>query len=206
MTTPRYNAHIVGQGLARLTSQFITQPNIRAWLAVLLRPWQELEDATWGVLYGRLLRYAKCYAWPLKNAAFDSLGALVGCSRQGSRDVEYRARIYLEAAVNRSTGRTVDWSRIARILLPWCTSMLYADGQAAVYFGAWNLRLPPVSTATQLSKVPGNGIGGVFAWTTWSTGNDFIPGSTYDGAAGQGGWGSVYDSTVGGVLVAGSEI
>ena len=207
MTTARHNTQIVGQGLARLTSAFITKPNVRAWLAVLLRPWQQIEDATWDVMFGRQLADAVCYVLPVQNAVFDVLGRLVGIKRLGAEsDVRFKARIYLAAACNRSTGRTTDWAGIAKVLAPWCDATYYLDGQAAVWFGAWNLGLAPVPVAAQLAKVPGNGIGGLFAWSTWPEGDDFSCSSVYDSTAGEAGWGSIYDSTVGGVLVAGSEI
>jgi hypothetical protein len=117
MPVPVYNQQIVAQGVARLTGAFRNQPNCAAWTAVLLQPWQDLEDATWSVLTGRLLATAPRYDPPQTNPVFDSIGALVGQQRLGLSDTEYVVAIYLRIAVNRATGAVGDWAKFAKILL-----------------------------------------------------------------------------------------
>jgi hypothetical protein len=114
---PIYNPQIVAQGLARLTGAFGQKPNVRAWLAACLQPAQDLEDATWQVLGARFLASATRYTLPETNAVFDTIGALVGQPRNGYSDSDYVSLIYLRIAVNRSLGRTTDWSRFGGILL-----------------------------------------------------------------------------------------
>jgi hypothetical protein len=201
---PRQNLQIVGQGLARLTSAYITQANCRAWLAAILQPWQDLEDATWSVLTARQLTTATLYNLPQTNVVFDVIGDLVGIQRNGLSDQFFQALILLQIAVNRATGRTLDWSRFAQILGPYTSEgILYLDGTADFEFGLWNLTLPPQAVGRALSIAVPNGIGASLAYTTWpDIGTDIEFTSVYDSTAGQSGFSSVYDATAGGVLAA----
>ena len=206
---PSYNNQVVGQALARLSGAFITQPTIRAWLMVVMQPWQDLEDATWGVLTLRFLATAAVLTLPATNSVFDSIGALVGVTRAGTilSDLVMKALIYLRIAVNRCKGQIVDWSRFAQILAPYVGGpVMYLDGQAGVYFGLWNLQLPPNAVGQELARAPGNGIYGELAYSTWPDGEDFGFTSVYDASAGQAGYGSVYTTGVGGLQVAGIEL
>lgn len=208
VTPPIYNPNVVAQGLARLTSAFVTKPAIRAWLTVLLQPFQDVEDALFQVLTMRFLATAAVLTLPAQNTVFDTIGALVGVSRQGVAlsDATMKALIYLRIAVNHSTGRITDWSRFAQILAPFVSAIVYLDQQASIYFGLWDLTLPPNAVAAELGRAPGNGIYGLLAYTTWADGNDIAFDSVYDGTSGQGTWGSVYTTTVGGLLVAGAAL
>jgi hypothetical protein len=170
-----------------------------------------LEDRIRSVLNTRILRTATCYSNTVSipgtdNVVFDTLGALVGVSRGGLGDLSYRSVIYLEVAVNRATGRTTDWSGFFNILQPYCSgTVIYLDGEAAFYYGLWNLTLDPNQIGLALSKAVPNGVGGYFAYTTWPDGNDFEWGSRYSAGAGQGTWGSRYNTATGGLWVAGIE-
>lgn len=201
---PVYNNKIVAQGLARLTSAFITKPNVRAMLSVYLQPFQDLEDATFQVLASRFLSTATLYTLPATNVVFDSLGSIVGQARAALSDLQLKAMIYLRVAVNRATGRVTDWSRFAQILAPFCDDepIFYGD-QAGIYFGTWNITLPADTVASALARAVPNGVRAHYHYTTWADGNDFEWGSRYDSTVGQGLWGSRYDSTVGGLWVAG---
>jgi len=178
-------------------------------LAVYLAPFQDLEDAIWGVLNDRILSTATTYSGLVSvpgtdNSVFDVLGALVGVKRAGLGDVALESVIYLEVAVNRATGRTTDWAKFFTILKPFCSgTVIYLDGDAAFYYGLWDLQLDPNQIGLALSKAVPNGVGGSFAYTTWPDGNDFMWSSRYDSSAGQGKWGSRYDTSVGGLWVAG---
>ena len=81
---------------------------------------------------------------------------------------------------------------------------MYNDqqGQAAIYFGLWDLTLPPNDVGAELARAPGNGIYGELVYTTWADGNDFDFSSVYAAGAGEGTFGSVYDPTVGGLQAA----
>jgi len=225
MPLPRYNSQVVAQGLARLTSAYVTQPNVRAWLAVLLQPWQDLEDATWQVLTMRYLGTATVYALPQTNVVFDSIGALVGQPRQGLSDSDYKSLIYLRVAVNRATGRTTDWARFATIMLRFSGGpVAYLDGypnaampqptpqsagDASFYLAMYNLGLSPPLIAGILAAAVANGSRGTLVYTTWpfqadakgapGANGDLICGSVYDATAGNGSLGSTYTTAAGGL-------
>jgi hypothetical protein len=207
MTVPTKNSQVVAQGLARLTSGF-QKPNIRAWLAVCLQPWQDIENATWDVLTSRFLKTAVTYTLPETNSVFDSLGAIVTQPRHGLSDVEYRSMIILRVAVNRSTGRTIEWGRFARIILRHLATggVSYFETSAALVLGIWGFDpaapTVPIVAAQVLSSALPNGVGGELAYSTWPDGADFSCSSVYDTSAGQAGFGSVYSATAGGPMVA----
>lgn len=205
MTVPSKNTQIVAQGLARLTSAFITQPNVRAMLAVYLQPFQDIENALGAVLVGRFLSTAPVYTLPQTNSVFDAIGALVGQQRFGLSDADYKSILYLRVAVNRATGATPDWSKFGAILLQTAGGPVsyYDGGDAAFFFGVWDMELNPTIVSQTLSGAVPNGVYGLFAYSTWPDGNDFEWGSVYDGTAGQAGWSSFYQPSVGGLLVAG---
>jgi hypothetical protein len=211
---PSHNSQIVAQGLARLTSAFIAKPHCRAWLAAILQPVQDLEDATWGVLLGRFLRTATVLTTMPGNVVFDSLGALVGLARGGLYDTDYKAMIFLRVAVNRAQGRTTDWSNFAAILLA-----NFASGPVALFenggtidFGVWGFSsLPsevniPNLVAQALALALPNGVAGTLAYSTWPDGNDFSFSSRVATGAGEAGFGSRYSAPAGGVLVAAAAL
>src|SRR5580700_8605674 len=181
MPVPVYNGQIVGQGLARLTSAFITKPNVRAWLAATLQPWQDLENATWAALGARFLASAPCYTLPATNNVFDTIGALVGQPRDGYSDTDYKSLIYIRVAVNRSTGRTVDWSNLASILLREAAGPVgYMDGApnagpadplpeivGGASFALWCYDmaiLNPILVASIMAEAVPNGVRGTFIY------------------------------------------
>jgi hypothetical protein len=203
VTVPVYNDKIVPQGLAKLTSAYITKPNVRAWLAAVLQAQQDLEDATFAVLRMRFLRTAQLFALPQTNIVFDTIGKIVGIGRGVMSDLQYQSAIFLEVAVNRSNGNTTDWSRFGAILTPFIDALIYLDcDMASFYFGLWNLQLDPNIIGSSLTRAVPNGVYGELAYTVWPDGSDFEWSSFYDSTAGELGWGSVYDTTVGGLLAA----
>jgi hypothetical protein len=219
VAVPRYNQQIVAQGLARLTSAFITKPNVRAWLAVILQPWQDLEDATWDVLTGRFLSTAEILAPTTAlpgNVVFDILGELVGQSRNGLADVEYRAFLYLRIAANRAKGLTTDWSNFAAIILKNFAAgpVSFYESGAGLFLGVWGFSgddaetsIPNLIAQALHAAVP-NGVNGVFAYTTWpDTGGDFEwDDTTNPSTTGNDGWGDSVSGAVGGMLVSGIGI
>jgi len=204
---PRWNTHIVGQGLARLTDQFVRQPNIRTWLATLLSECQALENATWQVLTMRSLATAPVQQLPATNAVFDVIGEIVGQPRNGMSDLDYKSLIYLRIASNRATGAVTDWSRFGQILLRTASGPVgFWGDQSSVLFCVSGMALNAIVVAQVLAGAVPNGQRGVFAYTTWPDGYDVAFGSVYDPSAGQQGYGSVYDSTAGGGTAAGAAI
>lgn len=200
---PRRNPQVVAQGLAWLTWQF-QQPNIRAWLAVLLQPFQDLEDATWDVLTQRFLASAPMQSLPETNVVFDAVGELVGEPRNGMSDYDYKSLIYLKIAVNRSTGAAPNWSRFGQILLQTAGGPVgYWGDQSGILFTVSDMALNPYVVGAALSDAVPNGQHGVFSYTTWADGADQAFGSVYDATAGQQGYSSVYDTSAGGGVASG---
>lgn len=204
MSEPVQNTAVVAEGLGLLTSMYAKQPNVRNILTAILSQRQLLENVMFQVYSGRNLRGAALYALPVTNSVLDAIGALVGQPRDGLSDAQYQPIIFLRAAVNRATGRATDWSKFAQILLGFSGGGVeYYQGEASFFFFVGDMLIDPVVVASVLFDAVPNGIGpGVFAYSTWVDGNDFMWGSTYSAGAGQGKWGSHYDGTVGGLLVA----
>ena len=220
MPVPLQNPQVVGQGLARLTSAFITKPNVRAWLAAILRPWQDLENAAWQVYTMRLLATATQYTLPATNAVLDSIGSIVGQSRDGLGDADYVSLILLRIAVNRATGRITDWSGFGGLLLRFSGGPLfYWEGGArkdasSVFFVA-----PPLGYVVG-PTIPAQIIGGDDAFVLFIYDMELIPvliagilagavpngeravlgytqGLFTPGARGDLRWSSAYDNTAG---------
>jgi hypothetical protein len=210
MATPIQNLQVVAQGLARLTSSFITKPNIRAMLAIYLQPFQDIENALFQVLTMRFLGTATLYALPETNPVLDAIGGIIGQPRNGMSDASYQSAIYLRIAVNRSNGRTANWAQFGQILLQRAGAggpVSYYEAAAGLFFGVWDLAtLDPVAIAKILAGAVPNGVYGVFAYSTWPDGNDFEWGSVYSAAAGEGTWSSVYEPAIGGLWVASEAI
>ena len=217
MTVPSQNTQIVAQGLARLTSAYITKPNVRALLAVYLQPLQDAETALWQVMTTRFLSTAQNCTLPSTNPVLDTIGQLVGQPRMGLSDSDYKSMLYLRIAVNRSIGRSTDWSNFGRILIrAGALSAVYVDanpntnqpspmlnpGEASFLFFLYSLPLNPALVALVLAGACPNGVRGVFGFTTWpkTTGatGDMIWASSYDSTSGSGTWGTHYSGTVGG--------
>ena len=141
----------------------------------------------------------------LTNANMDVVGNLIGQLRLGQNDLNYLSVITLRIAINRSIGTVVNWSNFAAILLRTSGGPVsyYEGGDAQFFFGVWDMTLNPAIVAQILSSAVPNGVGpNIFAYTIWPDGNDFVWSSTYDGSAGEGVFSSVYDTSIGGLLVA----
>ncbi len=143
----------------------------------------------------------------LTNALMDTVGNLVGQPRLGQNDLNYLSTIYLRIAVNRSYAVPPNWSNFAAILLQTSGGPAdYWEGDAAFRLSVYDMTLNPIAVATVLAGAVGNGILGQFGYSTWPDGNDFSFTSRYSSGAGEAGWGSRYDSGVGGLLVALSDL
>lgn len=204
---PQQITNYSSAALALLTSQFTATaaPNLRALLSALTSEEQTLEGVLFACLLQRQLATATQYSLPTTNTALDQLGNLVGEPRNGLSDAQYIAAISLRAAVNRSIGASVNWSSFAAILLATTgggSNPVYLEGQAALDFGMMNMSLSPIVVAATLAAATPNGVRSGFWYSTWSPSLNFEWGSVYSGGAGQGGLGSVYNSGVGGFLIA----
>lgn len=102
-------AHITDHaqaGVGLLIEQYKGMPRLEGMLRAYLNRVQELEDAIWSVIIGRLVDYAV-------GIQLDVLGRLVGQVRNGATDEPYRARIRARIAANRSLGTPDDIIRVA---------------------------------------------------------------------------------------------
>lgn len=135
MTSPI--AHIpdhAALGLDMLPAQLAEQPTAAAILRAILGEVQALEDALYALLTERGLDGAT-------DAALDQLGELVGESRYGATDVDYRRRIRLRIHRNTSRGEP---ERLIRVLkeLTDSASVYYvepAPGVASLTFDGQDL-------------------------------------------------------------------
>lgn len=136
------------------------------------------------------------------------LGKIVGAPFLGESDAGYLAKIIVQIRVNRSQGLSEDLIQIATLSYRGSgQTPSYLDYPTQASFRLEALDVPsPLILASQLSKARSIGTRGIFAYSTWSTGNDFKFTSRYGGTPDEGLWGSRYDSTVGGLLVAGTGV
>lgn len=164
---------------------------------------------TLSTTFGGTTNTAVTATQPLTNANMDVVGNLVGQQRLGQNDLNYLSIITLRIAINRSFGSITNWSDFAGILLNTSGGPVfyYETGSASFYFGIWDMTLNPNIVGQVLATAVPNGVGpNIFAYTTWPDGADFTCDSVYDTSTGELGWGSIYTSTVGGLLVAAISI
>lgn len=91
----------VETGLGRLIERWKGKPNVEAFLRSYLEEIQELEEAIWFVIFGRMPDYAE-------GDQLDQLGKIVGQARDGASDDVFRARISVRVRINRSFGTALD--------------------------------------------------------------------------------------------------
>lgn len=107
MAIARVTDHVQA-GLDLLIQQYRDKPRIAGWLTAYLNRCQELEDAIWSVIVGRLIDAAE-------GVQLDALGSIVGQVRQGEADELYRIRIRARIAANKSLGTPDDVLNVAII-------------------------------------------------------------------------------------------
>lgn len=98
------------RGAARLTEQFKQQVAVVALLKSWIGEVQQLEDQAYELRLQRALDTAE-------GVSLDVLGAIVGQSREGRTDDQYRVWIAGRALVNRSRGKTPQIIAIAAKLV-----------------------------------------------------------------------------------------
>ncbi len=96
-------------GLSRLIERWKNQPNVIAFLRSYLEEMQELEEAIWFVIFGRMPDYAE-------GDQLDQLGKIVGRRREGLPDELFRVFIKAQIRVNQSFGRALDVIEIIQIV------------------------------------------------------------------------------------------
>ncbi len=88
-------------GLGRLIERWKGKPNVEAFLRSYLEQIQDLEEAIWFVIFGRMPDYAE-------GVQLDQLGKIVGRARDGMPDDAFRLYIKAQIRVNQSFGTVPD--------------------------------------------------------------------------------------------------
>jgi len=99
-----------GEAVSLLPHQHKEKLLTEAWLRVLVRPFQRIENVTWQVLTEMDLETAI-------GAQLDILGRVVGEARAGKADEDYRRFIRARIRVNRSSGTINELVKIIRLML-----------------------------------------------------------------------------------------
>ncbi len=98
------------RALTTLLSQWQDSPKLKALLAALIGRVQEMEDDAWALATQRALTVAV-------GAQLDQLGRIVGQSRGGFTDADYRKLINVRIIANRGGGRAVVLLQVVAILV-----------------------------------------------------------------------------------------
>lgn len=186
-----------------LIEQYKAKPRIDSLLCILLDEVQAIDVAGFDLHVHRGLDSAY-------GAQLDGLGALVGRSRGGLDDPNYRARIRVQILVNKSSGRWPELMQIMAILFPdgdvefrayWPASVIVRLHQA--------LDLDPSVVAQILRDAASAGVRILFVYSLVEPASTFrfasLPwtGSReYDDAAG---YGADFDETLGGAYAGARE-
>lgn len=91
-----------------------TKPVLDGVATAIIDQIQDLEDATWDVIYKRLLDPAPGQTEGARGLQLDIIGKIVGCKRQGYTDDQYVLAIKLQILINKSQGKTEDVLKIVR--------------------------------------------------------------------------------------------
>lgn len=125
--TPTKSTDHEERGPARFLEQFKRADNLGSILKAHLRQIQKLEDCLWEVI-------------TLRNIAdgfgliLDWIGSIVGRSREGLPDEEYRIALRAQIRINRSNGKTKDLVDVATLSVPDETEVTYSETYPA---GVW---------------------------------------------------------------------
>ncbi|MCG8433501.1 MAG: DUF2612 domain-containing protein [Gammaproteobacteria bacterium] len=100
---------VIDTFLPKLLTQFKEKPNIEAILRVILKQVQDLEDAAFVLLTGTLLPNAV-------GNQLDRVGQIVGESRQGRGDADYRVGLSARILLNLSNGTIEELIAIVNVM------------------------------------------------------------------------------------------
>ena len=98
------------RAISRLTTQFRGKANIEALVSIFCDELDELETAFFQLLNNRALDVAV-------GVNLDNLGQIVGISRAGRTDEEFRAAIRVQIATNVANGTYNEFLQLAKIAL-----------------------------------------------------------------------------------------
>ena len=155
MSDPTLVTDHVGEALAKLLIQFRGQPHLQQILSSYVVQIQELEAVFISLIDER-------YVLTAVGAQLDGVGRLVGETRQGRDDDDYRIAIIGKIELNRSNGLVEDIIALFLLLLPSHT-VTFSRGVKASFILAINEALPPSDPSpaaldAQLQRFKGGGI------------------------------------------------
>lgn len=194
---PTLNTEHKAEALAFLTDHYKGKSVVEGLVKTFANRVQDLETAIWDVINGFLL------SKPPVGDQLDKIGTIVGAARGALDDTDYLALIKLQIRVNRSAGLAEDVIQVASLALGHKADQYLDMDPAQFILEVWDLTSAMV-LAGVLSHVRSTGTRGVLHYSTWVDGSDFEWTSSYVDV-GEEGWGSVYDVTTGGLMVAGAE-
>lgn len=161
---PELKNNFATEAVSLLTSMYQDKNAVLAILAALMAEVQELETAAQELVQGCLINNAT-------GDALDKIGTIVGVSRNGQSDTDFRVTIQIQIKVNGSMGRAEDIISIASLvtgLVP-----VYSESQPA----AWQIVIlellhgvPQVITALHRAKAAGTY--GTIVYSNWTPTTD----------------------------------
>lgn len=183
-----------GEAKDRLGSQFQDKTNISGLVEAIALPFQGVEDTSWDFLNDRSVATAV-------GAQLDIIGEIVGISRNGMLDDEYRFTIYGQIAVNNSKGTIEDLVSIFNILTGSVKSYTKEifPGMIGI-FADRDISMLNVQKIYDTCKLTLAGGVGLFGIGSYDPGDDDDSSFTYFGGndSGAGGYGTTTDASIGG--------
>lgn len=112
----------VAAGLGRLCQQFKDKQNIVDLITIFLQRYNDLEAALWALLVERGIDVAV-------GAQLDQIGKIVGQTRDGLVDDDYRRFIRARIAADRSDGVIEDLITVSRLVLNDAGALIVIDNE-----------------------------------------------------------------------------
>jgi hypothetical protein len=185
--------------LSRLIERWKAEnnPQLAALLTSYTDEVQELENAIWDVMVGRLTDYAS-------GVQLDALGRIVGQKRDSLGDAAYRAHIKARIRINQSFGQPRDIIAVIKLV---DSSPFHLVEYPTASFAVW-FDEPPATTAvghelpSLIKQTRAAGVSGIVSFPVDRlTVRGAFFGSSYDPALNVArGFSSSYDTTVGGLF------
>lgn len=190
------------QAQFRLLKQFQESPRLKSVVAIFVRQLQQVEDALCELMLLRGVQVAE-------DIYLDEIGALVGQTRNGLADTEYRKFIQAKIRANRSRGTSADILSVTRLLVDDPAMDITAVEYPFAAFrldifgvnGA-NFSYPDIARLINLTRAAGVHMNVVFADGDVDDAFQFASGSTIevDGDQGFGDGGGVIGGDFAGVI------
>ena len=185
--------------LSRLIERWKAEnnPQLAALLTSYTDEVQELENAIWDVMVGRLTDYAS-------GVQLDALGRIVGQKRESLGDAAYRAHIKARVRINQSFGQAKDIIAVIKLV---DSAVFHITEYPTASFAVW-FDAPPANASvghelpSLIKQTRAAGVGGLVSFPVDRlNGRGAFFGSSYNPALNAArGFSSSYDSTVGGLF------